>query len=93
MELANHTERGVDGTCQFSRAFSNLIYSSQCTNASNHQVASYSLKVPGEPEYDHSSGCVLTIEEAYPHLAAGMPVFQLFNGTTLIKGVQRCWRP
>lgn len=43
-----------------------------CTNASNHQVASYSLKVPGEPEYDHSSGCVLTIEEAYPHLAAEM---------------------
>ncbi|KAG1751433.1 uncharacterized protein EDB91DRAFT_1243698 [Suillus paluster] len=43
-----------------------------CTNASNHHVASYSLKVPGEPEYDHSSGCVLTIEEAYPHLAAEM---------------------
>ncbi|KAG2154353.1 uncharacterized protein EDB93DRAFT_154911 [Suillus bovinus] len=43
-----------------------------CTNTSNQQVASYSLKVPGEPEYDHSSGCVLTIEEAYPHLAAEM---------------------
>ncbi|KAG1869766.1 hypothetical protein C8R48DRAFT_597385 [Suillus tomentosus] len=43
-----------------------------CTNTSNQQVASYSLKVPGEPEYDHSSGCVLTIEEAYPHLAVEM---------------------
>lgn len=43
-----------------------------CTNTGNQQVASYSLKVPGEPEYDHSSGCVLTIEEAYPHLAVEM---------------------
>ena len=44
----------------------------QCTNANNHHVASYSLKVPGEPEYNGSSGCVLAIEEAYPHLATGM---------------------
>ncbi|KAG1762884.1 hypothetical protein EDD22DRAFT_822936 [Suillus occidentalis] len=43
-----------------------------CTNASNHHVAAYSLKVPGEPEYPHSSGCVLIVEEAYPHLAAEM---------------------
>ncbi|KAJ8597445.1 hypothetical protein M405DRAFT_453827 [Rhizopogon salebrosus TDB-379] len=43
-----------------------------CTNTSNHHVASYSLKVPGEPEYNGSSGCVLTVEEAYPHLAAEM---------------------
>ncbi|KAG2135476.1 hypothetical protein DEU56DRAFT_737755 [Suillus clintonianus] len=43
-----------------------------CTNASNRHIASYSLKVPGEPEYAQSSGCVLTIEEAYPHLAAEM---------------------
>jgi len=43
-----------------------------CTDSSNHQVASYSLKVPGEPEYNGSSGCVLTIEEAYPHLVTEM---------------------
>lgn len=43
------------------------------------------LKVPGEPEYPHSSGCVLTVEEAYPHLAAGMSIFQLY-GVTMLTG-------
>ncbi|KAF4575490.1 hypothetical protein EYR36_006850 [Pleurotus pulmonarius] len=40
-----------------------------CTNSSGHVVAYYSLKPHGEPEYAGSSGCSLTVEEAYPHLA------------------------
>ncbi|KAI9571190.1 hypothetical protein HD554DRAFT_2017535 [Boletus coccyginus] len=41
-----------------------------CTNKSQYLVAFYSLKVAGEPDYLGSSGCMLTIDEAYPHLAA-----------------------
>ncbi|KAF8444838.1 hypothetical protein L210DRAFT_3611097 [Boletus edulis BED1] len=41
-----------------------------CTNRSQYLVAFYSLKVAGEPDYLGSSGCMLTIDEAYPHLAA-----------------------
>ncbi|KAG9316798.1 hypothetical protein JVU11DRAFT_2863 [Chiua virens] len=41
-----------------------------CINRSQYFVASYSLKVAGEPEYPGSSGCMLTIDEAYPHLVA-----------------------
>jgi len=41
-----------------------------CTNRSQYLVASYALKVAGEPDYLGSSGCMLTIDEAYPHLAA-----------------------
>nr|VWP02487.1 C3H1-type domain-containing protein [Ganoderma boninense] len=41
----------------------------QCTNAkSNYHVATYSQKPAGEPQYPSSSGCMLTVEEAYPHL-------------------------
>ncbi|KAI6040218.1 hypothetical protein EDC04DRAFT_1522990 [Pisolithus marmoratus] len=40
-----------------------------CTHQNQQLVASYSLKVVGEPDYISSSGCVLTIDEAYPHLA------------------------
>ncbi|KIJ18552.1 hypothetical protein PAXINDRAFT_128751 [Paxillus involutus ATCC 200175] len=43
-----------------------------CTNQSQYLVAFYSLKVAGEPDYLGSSGCMLTIDEAYPHLAAEM---------------------
>ncbi|KAH7888917.1 hypothetical protein F5I97DRAFT_766172 [Phlebopus sp. FC_14] len=43
-----------------------------CTNANQYLVASYSLKVSGEPDYCGSSGCMFTIDEAYPHLAAEM---------------------
>ena len=43
----------------------------QCTNASHYLVAYYSLKLPGEPEYTQSSGCMLTVDEAYPHLIVG----------------------
>ncbi|EGO00477.1 hypothetical protein SERLA73DRAFT_136371 [Serpula lacrymans var. lacrymans S7.3] len=41
-----------------------------CTNSSGYTVADYSLKLPGEPEYVSSSGCMFTIDEAFPHLAA-----------------------
>ncbi|KAK0201770.1 hypothetical protein DFS33DRAFT_1265142 [Desarmillaria ectypa] len=41
-----------------------------CTNAKGYLVAYYSLKVPGEPPYQGSSGCSLTVDEAYGHLAA-----------------------
>ena len=34
-------------------------------------MACYSLKLEGEPEYDQSSGCMLTVDESYPHLLAG----------------------
>ncbi|KIM76131.1 hypothetical protein PILCRDRAFT_826645 [Piloderma croceum F 1598] len=43
-----------------------------CTNASGYLVACYSLKLAGEPEYYQSSGCMLTVDEAYPHLLAEM---------------------
>ncbi|GBE80294.1 hypothetical protein SCP_0300090 [Sparassis crispa] len=39
-----------------------------CVNSSGYHVASYSLKPAGEPQYQSSSGCVLTVEESYPHL-------------------------
>jgi len=47
------------------------MHIAQCTNKSQYLVAFYSLKVAGEPDYLGSSGCMLTIDEAYPHLAAG----------------------
>ncbi|KAI0026988.1 hypothetical protein K488DRAFT_63433 [Vararia minispora EC-137] len=40
-----------------------------CTSAAGAAVADYSLRTPGE-SYARSSGCVLTVEEAYQHLAA-----------------------
>lgn len=43
-----------------------------CTNIQGETIAYYSLKVPGEPEYASSSGCTLTVEEAYPHLIVEM---------------------
>ncbi|KAF8878852.1 hypothetical protein BD779DRAFT_1612978 [Infundibulicybe gibba] len=43
-----------------------------CTNNSGYLVAYYSLKTPGEPEYPNSSGCMLTVEEEYGHLACEM---------------------
>ena len=30
------------------------------------------MKPAGEPQYAGSSGCMLTVEEAYPHLIGGM---------------------
>jgi len=41
-----------------------------CKNASNYHVASYVLKPAGEPKYNGSSGCTLTIEENFAHLSA-----------------------
>ncbi|KZT04123.1 uncharacterized protein LAESUDRAFT_728320 [Laetiporus sulphureus 93-53] len=41
-----------------------------CTNTNGYHVASYSLKPAGEPQYPSSSGCMLTVEEQYPHLVA-----------------------
>ncbi|KAH7923155.1 hypothetical protein BV22DRAFT_1048391 [Leucogyrophana mollusca] len=43
-----------------------------CTNSSQYLVAFYTLKLSSEPEYNGSSGCMLTIDEAYPHLVAEM---------------------
>jgi len=43
-----------------------------CSNASGYFVASYSLKLEGEPEYPRSSGCMLTVAESYPNLLAEM---------------------
>ncbi|EPQ56858.1 hypothetical protein GLOTRDRAFT_38358 [Gloeophyllum trabeum ATCC 11539] len=40
-----------------------------CQNGKNYMVACYNLKLPEEPPYSGSSGCMLTIEEAYCHLA------------------------
>ncbi|KAE9389962.1 hypothetical protein BT96DRAFT_959896 [Gymnopus androsaceus JB14] len=40
-----------------------------CTNASGYLIAYYSLKTPGEPQYEGSSGCSLTIDESFGHLA------------------------
>jgi len=43
-----------------------------CTNASGYLVACYSLKLEGEPHYEGSSGCMLTVDESYPHLLTEM---------------------
>ncbi|THV04389.1 hypothetical protein K435DRAFT_826860 [Dendrothele bispora CBS 962.96] len=42
-----------------------------CTNVKGYLIAYYSLKTPGEPQYE-SSGCSLTVEEAFGHLAPEM---------------------
>ncbi|KAI0319118.1 hypothetical protein OF83DRAFT_852434 [Amylostereum chailletii] len=39
-----------------------------CLNSNNYLVAYYNLKIPGE-HYTKSSGCMLTVDESYPHLA------------------------
>lgn len=44
--------------------------SSQCTNSNGDVVSYYSLKLAGEPPY-YSSGCMLTVEEDFSHLACG----------------------
>ncbi|KAH9484708.1 hypothetical protein JR316_0001608 [Psilocybe cubensis] len=43
-----------------------------CTNSSGTIVSHYNLKSPGEPTYPGSSGCMLTVEEDYGHLACEM---------------------
>ncbi|KAK7446365.1 hypothetical protein VKT23_014571 [Stygiomarasmius scandens] len=43
----------------------------QCTNVKGYLIAYYSLKTPGEPQYE-TSGCSLTVEEAFGHLAPEM---------------------
>ncbi|KAK7031075.1 hypothetical protein VNI00_013675 [Paramarasmius palmivorus] len=43
-----------------------------CINAKGYLIAYYSLKTPGEPHYEGSSGCSLTVEEPFGHLAAEM---------------------
>ncbi|KII92942.1 hypothetical protein PLICRDRAFT_491592 [Plicaturopsis crispa FD-325 SS-3] len=45
-----------------------------CTNANGYLIAYYSLPIPGEPPHVGSSGCMLTLEEAYPHLTVDMLV-------------------
>ncbi|KDQ55593.1 hypothetical protein JAAARDRAFT_37006 [Jaapia argillacea MUCL 33604] len=40
-----------------------------CLNSSGYLVACYNLKLAGEPHYSGTSGCMLTIDESYPHLA------------------------
>ncbi|KAJ3876447.1 hypothetical protein F5051DRAFT_429775 [Lentinula edodes] len=41
-----------------------------CTNTSGYLTAYYSLKTPGEPQYEGSSGCSLTVDESFGHLAS-----------------------
>ncbi|TFK61900.1 hypothetical protein BDN72DRAFT_419925 [Pluteus cervinus] len=43
-----------------------------CTDAEGTLIAYYSLKLAGEPDYPHSSGCMLTVEEPYADLASEM---------------------
>ncbi|CAA7270273.1 unnamed protein product [Cyclocybe aegerita] len=43
-----------------------------CTNRNGEIVAHYNLKDPSEPVYQNSSGCMLTVEENFGHLAAEM---------------------
>ncbi|KAF9050608.1 hypothetical protein BJ165DRAFT_1366943 [Panaeolus papilionaceus] len=42
------------------------------TNSSGEIVSYYSLKSPGEPQYPNSSGCMLSVEESWGHLACEM---------------------
>ncbi|KDR67038.1 hypothetical protein GALMADRAFT_80228 [Galerina marginata CBS 339.88] len=43
-----------------------------CTNSGGRVVAHYNLKNAGEPPYFGSSGCMLTVEEDFGHLASEM---------------------
>ncbi|KAJ2924771.1 hypothetical protein H1R20_g12323, partial [Candolleomyces eurysporus] len=36
-----------------------------CVDNADNVVAFYNLKIPGEPPYPNSSGCMLTVEELY----------------------------
>ena len=67
----------------------------QCTNArSNYHVATYSMKPAGEPQYAQSSGCMLTVEEAYPHLIGGAFHLNIRLFHVLINlPLQNCSRP
>ncbi|KAI0694260.1 hypothetical protein BC835DRAFT_1406469 [Cytidiella melzeri] len=40
-----------------------------CANNRGYAVSSYSLKSEVEPKYEHSSGCMLYIDESFPHIA------------------------
>ncbi|KAI0332283.1 hypothetical protein GY45DRAFT_1274109 [Cubamyces sp. BRFM 1775] len=56
----------------------------QCTNArSGYHIATYSMKPAGEPHYSGSSGCMLTVEEAYPHL-----VGELLASLTIMRHIE-----
>ncbi|CDO76049.1 hypothetical protein BN946_scf184696.g1 [Trametes cinnabarina] len=57
----------------------------QCTNArSGYHIATYSMKPAGEPQYTSSSGCMLTVEEAYPHL-----VGELLASLTIMRHIEQ----
>ncbi|KAI0769422.1 hypothetical protein BD413DRAFT_477951 [Trametes elegans] len=57
----------------------------QCTNAKNgYHIATYSMKPAGEPQYASSSGCMLTVEEAYPHL-----VGELLASLTIVRHIEQ----
>ncbi|KAI0674884.1 hypothetical protein C8Q78DRAFT_1066791 [Trametes maxima] len=57
----------------------------QCTNArSGYHIATYSMKPAGEPQYSGSSGCMLTVEEAYPHL-----VGELLASLTIMRHIEQ----
>lgn len=43
-----------------------------CTNSKGEIISNYNLKSPGEPTYVHSSGCMLTVDESFRHLAVEM---------------------
>ncbi|KAF8883066.1 hypothetical protein CPB84DRAFT_193737 [Gymnopilus junonius] len=43
-----------------------------CTNSSGTVVSHYNLKVDGEPPYFGSSGCMLSVDEDFGHLACEM---------------------
>ncbi|TFK44036.1 hypothetical protein BDQ12DRAFT_640450 [Crucibulum laeve] len=43
-----------------------------CTNGRDYLIAYYNLKPAGEPEYENSAGCMLTVEEPYGNLAGDM---------------------
>ncbi|KAJ3527012.1 hypothetical protein NMY22_g9939 [Coprinellus aureogranulatus] len=70
----NHVHRGF--TAQDGRQYrwshrTHEDHEWTCVNASDHVVAFYSLQTPGEPQYAHSSGCMLTVEEQFGDLACG----------------------
>lgn len=43
----------------------------QCVDNADNVVAFYNLKIPGEPPYPNSSGCMLTVEELYGDMSCG----------------------
>ncbi|THH18645.1 hypothetical protein EW146_g2363 [Bondarzewia mesenterica] len=63
-----------------------------CLNSSGYLVAYYNLKLAGEPHYPGSSGCMLTVDESYPHLAVGRLVVSFSDLRSITSSLTPRWK-